>query len=129
MAASVSRIPVTITVIGRGDAQGEIFRHLAPTTIGALVRSSPLQGRLLRQTEYVSMLTDLKVGVEKGKRSFSKGEIAFFPMNGSICIFLQDANTATPMSPLGKITKGLERLEAISRGEVAKLAVQQPQKS
>ncbi len=124
LAGSVSRLSVAFSVQSKGELKGEIFRHLSPTTVGLLSRRSPLQGRLVKEEGFVSMLVNLEAGVEKGRTSFRRGEIAFFPRNGAVCFFLKDSSLSTPMNLLGRITEGLEVLEAVGPGDVGRFVVE-----
>ena len=126
LATSVSRIDISIGIQGKGIAEGEIFRHLAPMSVGLLVRSSPIHGRLIRQKGFVSILTRLEAGVERGRTHFTRGELAFFAMNGSICVFFEDSDLPRPMNPLGRISKGVEVIETAGPGVSATLTVHPP---
>ena len=71
----------------------------------------------------VSLFTDLKVGVEKPKNAFSRGDVAFLASAGLVCIFLQDAKSDRPLNPLGKVEDGIEIFEGMRRGDVVRLSV------
>ena len=119
---SLSRIPIHISVHGKGDAKGELFRHLAPLTLGTLLRDMPINGRVNRfEDVFIYVISDVVMGMEKTKRVFLKGEIAFLALNSAICVFLKDSTVAKPMNPIGKITSGFKILENASAGDVIEM--------
>ena len=121
---SLSRILIRVSVQGKGDAEGEVFRHLAPITLNTLLRSMPINGRVNRfDNIFIYVISGVVAGVEKTKKVFQRGDIAFLALNGAICIFLKDSTVAKPMNPIGRITAGLEVLENTSPGDV--LTIQQ----
>lgn len=117
-AGSVSRLKLFIEIINKGSAPCELVRHLAPVTVGAIVKALPLQDRVHRFSDvFLYIETGLTLGAEKQKTQFRRGEIAFLTSNGSICVFVKDS-TVQPMNPLGIVTSGLEVLESSQPGDV-----------
>ena len=51
----------------------------------------------------VCLLTGIKAGVEKQRFEFAKGEVAFLAANGSLCFFLANAKSQSPLNPIGKV--------------------------
>ncbi|MBI5133457.1 MAG: hypothetical protein HZA83_01975, partial [Thaumarchaeota archaeon] len=45
MAGSVSRTRLMLELKGKGVCECELARHLAPLTVGTLMRSLPVEGR------------------------------------------------------------------------------------
>jgi hypothetical protein len=125
-AGSVSRIGCIASVGGRGQGTVAFFRHLAPVTVNAILRSLPFDSRVNLQPAMVCLLTELRVGVEKPRTRFARGDIAFLPSGGLICVFLGDANSDRPLNPVGKVESGLEIFDAIRRGDVVRLALGPP---
>ena len=70
----------------------------------------------------VTLLTKLKIGVEKQRLEFSKGDVAVLAANGSICIFLANVKSERPLNPVGKIEGGAEVLQKIVAGDVIEIA-------
>lgn len=121
---SLSKLEIVIEVQGKGRAEGEVFRHLSPITLGSLMRKMPLQGRAIRfRDHFVYCSTEVVAGVEKARKAFKKGEIAFLSSNGAVCFFFTDCEVALPMNPLGRVTSGLEVLEKAGAGDVIFLNV------
>ncbi|NHV96642.1 MAG: hypothetical protein HA494_02475 [Thaumarchaeota archaeon] len=119
MQISATRRSIKIEVAGKGLCEGEFHRHKAPLTVGLLLRSLPLSGRAVRyKDEFVYFTTNLVAGLEKPSQTFKKGDIAFLPLNGSICIFLKDCQLNQRMTPLGQVTSGLEVIGSAAAGDV-----------
>jgi uncharacterized protein len=120
-AGSVSRVDVLASISGRGQGTLTLFRHLAPVTVNALLRSFPSDSRVTLQPAMVCIFTQLRVGVEKPKVQFSRGDVAFLPSGGLICVFLGDAKSDRPLNPVGKVEQGIEAFDAIRPGDVVSL--------
>lgn len=120
-AGSVSRVDVLASISGRGQGTLSLFRHLAPVTVNALLRSFPSDSRVTLQPAMVCLFTQLRVGVEKPRVQFSRGEVAFLPSGGLICVFLGDAKSDRPLNPVGKVERGIEAFDAIRPGDVVSL--------
>jgi len=117
-AGSVSRFKIALEVQDKGSALVELVRHLAPMTIGALLKSLPLQNRVhLYADKFAYIETGLMIGLEKHKTEFRRGDIAYLPSNSSFCVFVQDAKIQ-PMNSLGTITSNLEVIESSRPGDV-----------
>jgi hypothetical protein len=123
-AGSVSKVECLASVRGKGTAKVSIFRHLAPLTVNAVLRILPFDSRVSVQPAMVCLFTDLRVGVEKPRTQFVRGDVAFLPSGGLVCMFIRDAQSERPLNPLGKIDEGLEVLEATKAGDVVRLAQQ-----
>jgi hypothetical protein len=117
-AGSVSRSKVVIEVAGKGSAEAELVRHLAPLTCNAILKGLPLQDRVHRYSDkFVYIETGLVIGAEKQKTQFRKGDVAFMISNGSICVFLQDARVQ-PMNMLGRIPGSLDAIASSQPGDI-----------
>jgi hypothetical protein len=128
-AGSVSRIECVATVRGKGEARIALYRHMAPLTVNAILRSLPFDSRVSVQPPLVSLITDLKIGVEKPKTQFSRGDVAYLASGGLICIFLGDARSDRPLNPIGKVEAGLQIFDAMKAGEVVTLTSVPPVQS
>ncbi len=122
-AGSVSKVNCTLTLSGVGEAKVSLYRHMAPLTVNAVLRSLPIHSRVSIQPGMVTLFTDIKVGVEKAKTQFNKGEVAFLPSGGLVCIFLKPAKSDRPLNPIGSVESPPDELEGARLGAVAKLAL------
>jgi len=120
---SVSRVECKVTVRGKGEFVIELYKHLAPITVSAVMRALPMSARVtVYPRAMVCVLTGIKTGVEKQRFEYSKGEIAFLAANGSICFFTANAKSATPLNPLGKLQSDLEVLDRLTPGDVLEIS-------
>jgi len=118
-AGSVSKIEIIVEIKGKSQLRCELKRHLAPVTVGAIVRSLPLEGNVhMMNNSFVYIETKINVGGERQRKEFKKGEMAFMTANGSICFFLNDAESPKTLSPIGKITSNVEALNDVKSGDV-----------
>jgi hypothetical protein len=69
----------------------------------------------------VCVFTQLRVGVEKSRVQFTRGDVAFLASAGLICIFLGDAKSDRPLNPLGKVEAGMEVFDAVRPGDVVRI--------
>jgi len=123
-AGSVSRTKLLLELKSKGTCECELARHLAPLTVGSLLRAIPVEGRVHRfEDRFVYFETGLTIGAEKQKSSFKRGELAFMIANGSICIFVKDASSSG-LNPIGRVTSNLELIESSAPGDV--LVLKQP---
>ena len=121
--ASVSRVECKVTVRGKGEFVVEMYKHLAPITVNAIMRVLPMSSRVtVYPRAMVCVLTGIKTGVEKHRFEFSKGEIAFLAANGSICFFTANVKSASPLNPVGKLQANNEVLEKLTAGDVMEIS-------
>lgn len=121
-AGSVSKVECVASVRGKGEAKVALFRHLAPLTLNAILRSLPIDSRVSLQPATACLFADLRVGVEKPRLQFTRGEVAFLPSAGLICFFLSDAKSDRPLNPIGKVEDGLSLFDNLRPGDVVRLS-------
>ncbi|MGQ0638480.1 MAG: cyclophilin-like fold protein [Nitrososphaerota archaeon] len=118
-AGSVSKVEIIVEIKGKSQLRCELKRHLAPVTVGNIVRSLPLEGNAhMLNNSFVYMETKINVGGERQRKEFKKGEIAFMTANGSICFFLNDSASPKTMTPIGNMTFNIEALNDVKPGDV-----------
>jgi uncharacterized protein len=122
-AGSVSKVECIASIGGRGEGRISFFRHLAPLTVNAILRSLPTDSRVTLQPVMVCLFTQLRVGVEKPRNQFKRGDVAFLPSGGLVCIFLGDARSDRPLNPVGKVESGIESFDAVRPGDVIRLSL------
>ncbi len=120
---SVSKVECSATVRGKGKFTLGLYRHLAPVTVTALLDEFPLASRaMITPGAMMNLLTKIKVGVEKQRMEFSKGDVAFLAANGSICIFLANVKSQRPLNPVGKVEEGFDVLQKVAAGDVVEIS-------
>ena len=62
--------------------------------------------------------TTIESGVERQRKEFKKGDIAFLTSNGSICLIFKDFTSSKAMNPIGKILSNVDALEQLKPGDV-----------
>jgi hypothetical protein len=117
-AGSVSRIRLVAEVAGKGSAECELVRHLAPITATILLKGLPVQDRVHRfEDKFVYIETGMVIGAEKQRTQFKRGDMALMPSNGAICFVVRDC-TVPAMNPIGKILNNMEAIEGVRAGDV-----------
>jgi len=120
---SVSKVECAANVRGKGNFTLGFYRHLSPVTVTALLDEFPVSARAqIYPGAMITLLTKIKIGVEKQRLEFSKGDVAFLAANGSICIFLANAKSQRPLNPVGKVEEGLEVLQRATTGDVVEIS-------
>ncbi|MDG6988436.1 MAG: hypothetical protein JRN21_03830 [Nitrososphaerota archaeon] len=122
-AGSVSKVECIVSVGAKDEGTMSLYRHLAPLTVNAFLRTLPLASRASVQPPMVCLFSQIQVGVEKPRSQFTRGDVAFLPSGGLVCVFLGDARSDRPLNPLGKMESGLERLDAVRSGDVVKVSL------
>lgn len=109
MHGSVSRASLEVEVPGAGTAPLELKRHLAPVTVGLVLRSLPVSGGahplavpVSGSATGVHFQTGLQAGPERQKSRFAAGDVAFLPPGGSVCFFTGGGTTGRPLTPIGR---------------------------
>lgn len=117
-AGSVSRIRLAAEIAGKGSAECELVRHLAPITSTILLKGLPVQDRVHRfEDKFVYIETGMVIGAEKQRKQFKRGDLALLPSNGAICFVIKDC-IVPAMNPIGRIVKNIESIEAVQAGDV-----------
>jgi hypothetical protein len=119
--ADISHIKIKFLIEGLGEAEGELVRFLAPRTIDTIVRKLPIEGRAALYKEEVYFEIPIKMGEEKAKSTVEEGTIAFWPMDGALCVFFGKSQPYSPVSILGKVTSNLEIFRQVKSGLTIKV--------
>lgn len=120
--SSVSKTSLVVKVPDKVRLGLDLKRHLSPKTVGLVLRALPLSGNAHKMAGGIVYLeTGINSGVERPKKEFKKGNVAFLPAGGSICFFTQDCTTGRSMTPIGVISGDIEQLYSITIGDVISL--------
>lgn len=116
---SVSKIKLILELRGKAKLNCELKRHLSPRAVGIISRCLPLEGNAhLLGNSIAYFETSIESGIDRPRKEFKKGEIAFLPANGSICFFFENTFSTKTMTPIGKIISDSTVLENIKPGDV-----------
>jgi hypothetical protein len=116
MAESLSRFPIKIKVLDLGEASGELNRLTAPLTVGELMKRLPITGRIMPGHGCVSILLGLKRGAEKPVTNVDAGVIAYWPQQGSLCIYPVASKTSSPVNKVGIILNNVDIFKGLKTG-------------
>ena len=124
MSDELSRIPIKITVVDKGEAIGYLNRLTAPLTVGAISQRLPINSRTSPAMGHISILIDLQRGVEKPVTQVKAGTIAYWPRSDALTIYPKDTKPYGPVNKIGEIEENLElfnRLRSGSRIKIEKI--------
>lgn len=118
-AGSVSKQDLTLTLKGKANLSFELKRHLAPKTVGIIMRSIPIEGNAHMIGASIAFVdTSIKAGGEKLRTQFKKGDVGFLASNSSICFFIEDMSHTKSMTLIGKVTSNIESLKEVKPGDI-----------
>ena len=119
---TVSRVDVILEINDTERISCQLKRHLSPITVGLITRMLPLKGNAHQMSKSVVYFeTKINSGLERKMTDFKKGDIAFLPVEGSICFYMDDVSGGKPMTIIGKITGSIEKLMAVKSSDVLSL--------
>ena len=119
---SVSVINIFLEIKGKARISCQLKRHLSPRTVGLITRSMPIHNNVHRMGKSVVYIkTNIDSGMERKKTDFKKGDIAYFPLGGCICFFLNDVLDGQPMTPIGRLLSNIENLKDMKTGDILTL--------
>ena len=119
---TVSRFDVILKINDSDCISCQLKRHLSPITVGLIMRMLPLSGNAHRiGKSIVYFETNVNSGIERKKTDFKRGDIAFLPVEGSMCFYINDVYDGKPMTPIGKIHE-IEKLNIVKSSDILSLA-------
>ena len=116
MGQSLSKIPIKITLVGKGEAMAELDRLTAPLTVVEVMKRLPINTRVSPAIGYVSILVGLKRGVEKPVSKVKAGTIAYWPRGDAVCIYPKDNKLYSQANRIGRVIEGLEIFQKVRSG-------------
>tara|TARA_Y100001001_G_scaffold6197_1_gene6175 strand:+ start:137 stop:517 length:381 start_codon:yes stop_codon:yes gene_type:complete len=120
---TVSKIDVILEVNGRERIKCQLKRHLSPMTVGLITRMLPLEGNVHQMGRSIMYFeTGINSGIERKRTDFKKGDIAFLPTEGSICFYMDDISDGKPMTIIGKIIDGIDKLSETKSSDILSLS-------
>jgi len=120
---TVSKIDVILEVNGSERIKCQLKRHLSPITVGLITRMLPLEGNAHQMGRSIIYFeTGINSGIERKRTDFKKGDIAFLPTEGSICFYIDDVSDGKPMTIIGKMIDGIDKLSETKSSDVLSLS-------
>ena len=116
MSDELSKIPIKITVVDKGEATGFLNRLTAPLTVGAISQRLPINSRTSPAMGHVSILIDIQRGVEKPVTQVKAGTIAYWPRSDAVTIYPKDTKPYGPVNKIGEIEENLELFNRLRSG-------------
>ena len=119
---AVSKFDLVLKINGSENILCQLKRHLSPVTVGLIMRMLPLSGNAHQMGKSVVYFeTNINSGIERKKTDFKKGDIAFLPIEGSICFYIDDVSNGKPMTPIGTINE-IEKLTTVKPSDILSLS-------
>jgi len=120
--ASVSKKQLVLEIKGKAKIPCDLKRHLSPRTVGTIMRSLPLEGHAHLMGKNIAYFeTSIDSGIERPRKEFKKGDVAFASSSGSICFFIADSVPGKTMTPIGKLVENVDALMDLKPGDVFSL--------
>ena len=116
MSGSLSKLPIRIVVVDRGEARGYLNRLTAPLTVEEILKQLPLNTRTTPAMGPVSIIIGIKRGVEKPVNQVEAGTIGYWPRGDAITIYPKDTKTHSPVNRIGVVEEGLELFSGLRSG-------------
>ncbi len=119
---AVSKFDLVLKINGSENILCQLKRHLSPVTVGLIMRMLPLSGNAHQIGKSIIYFeTNINSGIERKKTDFKKGDIAFLPIEGSICFYIDDVSNGKPMTPIGTINE-IEKLTTVKPSDILSLS-------
>ena len=119
---TVSKFDLILKINGSENMLCQLKRHLSPVTVGLIMRMLPLSGNVHQMGKSIVYFeTNINSGIERKKTDFKKGDIAFLPIEGSICFYIDDVSNGKPMTPIGTINE-IEKLTTVKPSDILSLS-------
>jgi len=116
---TVSRIDISLGINDKVRITCQLKRHLSPLTVGLITRMLPLNGNAhYLGKSIVYFETKINSGIERKRTDFKKGDIAFLPIEGSMCFYLNDVFDGKPMTIIGKILGDIDQLNEVKTSDI-----------
>ena len=120
---TVSRIDIILGINDKTRITCRLKRHLSPLTVGLITRMLPLNGNAHYMGKSILYFeTKINSGIERKRTDFKKGDIAFLPIEGSICFYLHDVFDSKPMTIIGKILGDTDKLNEVKTSDVLSIS-------
>ncbi len=116
MSDELSKIPIRITIVDKGEAKGYLNRLTAPLTVETIQQMLPINSRTSPAMGHISVLLGMKRGTEKPVTQVKAGTIAYWPRSDALTIYSKDTKPYSPVNKIGEIEENLELFNRLRSG-------------
>ena len=116
MSDELSKIPIKITIVDKGEAKGYLNRLTAPLTVETIQQLLPINSRTSPAMGHVSVLLGIKRGTEKPVTQVKAGTIAYWPRSDALTIHPKDTKPYSPVNKIGEVDENLELFNRLRSG-------------
>ena len=116
MSDELSKIPIKITIVDKGEATGYLNRLTAPLTVETIQQMLPINSRTSPAMGHVSVLLGIKRGTEKPVTQVKAGTIAYWPRSDALTIYPKDTKPYSAVNKIGEIEENLELFNRLRSG-------------
>ena len=105
---TVSKIDVILEINGNERIRCQLKRHLSPITVGLITRMLPLKGNIHQMGRSIIYFeTGINSGIERKR---------------TICFYMDDISSGKPMTIVGKIIDGIDKLSGTKSSDILSLS-------
>ena len=112
----LSKVPIKITVVDKGEAFGYLNRLTAPLTVEVILQMLPINSRTSPAMGHVSVLLGIKRGTEKSVDKVKAGTIAYWPRSDALTVYPKDIKPYSPVNKIGEIEDNLDLFNRLRSG-------------
>ena len=116
MSDELSKIPIKITIVDKGEAKGYLNRLTAPLTVETIQQMLPINSRTSPAMGHISVLLGIKRGTEKPVTQVKAGTLAYWPRSDAFTIYPKDTKPYSPVNKIGEIEENLELFNRLRSG-------------
>ena len=116
MSDELSKIPIKITIVDKGEAKGYLNRLTAPLTVETIQQMLPINSRISPAMGHVLVLLGIKRGTEKPVTQVKAGTIAYWPRSDALTIYPKDTKPYSPVNKIGEVEENLELFNRLRSG-------------
>ena len=116
MADNINVYPIIIEFIGVGAVSGELIRTKAPRTAEAIFYNLPIKGKVSLYGDEIYFKAGINIGKEKPVKTVSSGDIAYWPMGDSLCLFFGETQPYSEVNLCGRLIPPFDILKHVKKG-------------
>ena len=121
---SESHVPIEISFENGLVLDATMDRVQAPLIVEDIKSMLPFEGKAVLMRGEMKITLGISRGNAKPTKDVEKGDLAYMPLGDSICIYLDDMKTFSPVNIIGSIVSDeqeIEKLREVRRGSSATL--------